>query len=81
MEHHRSITSRNMLSGAILRTIHHAFDDAIHTLEMEHGPYPPSVSKRIRAAVARRMAELATHGVCDFEHLRAGALEAVYFDA
>jgi hypothetical protein len=73
------ITSQNMLSGAILRTIHEAFDDAIETLERECGPYAPSASKRIRAAVARRMAELAKHGVCDFERLRVGALKAVYF--
>jgi len=81
MTHLSSITNHNVLPPALVRTIHEAFDDAVTTIETLRGPYPAPVAKRIRAAVARTIVELARHGECDVERLRDEALKAVHLDS
>jgi len=80
MNHHSSITSQNVLSPAIVRTIHEAFDDVMKTLETCRGPYAPHASQRVRAGVARQIVELAKHGECNFDHLRDHTLKAFHCD-
>jgi hypothetical protein len=72
MPYSPSITSFNALPPALIRSIHVAFDDAIGAIESNS-----RVPMDARAAVARRIVELAKHGECDVVRLREVGLAAV----
>lgn len=65
------ITSFNVLQPNVVRTIREAFDDALKEIETRHGA---DIPKDIQVKLARRLVELARHGECDFQRLRAAAL-------
>jgi hypothetical protein len=68
-----NITSFNVLQPKVVRTIREAYDEAVRELEARRGELP----KEAQAKVARRIVELARHGECDLQRLRAAALTAV----
>lgn len=68
-----NITSFNVLQPKVVRTIREAFDEAVKELEARRGELP----REAQARLARRIVELAKHGECDPQRLRAAALTAV----
>jgi len=80
MTHLSSITNHNLLPPTLVRTIHEAFDDAVNLIETRRGRFPAPEDKRLRAALARTIVDLARHGECDAERLRDEALKAVHIE-
>lgn len=67
------ITSFNKLKPAMVRAIREVFDDAVRELEMKRGADAPPLSDEARAALARKLVEMARHGECSTERLRSAA--------
>ena len=71
-------TIHDPLEPIVVRTIREAFEDALLAVAERRGPKAPPPSDETRARIAREIVSLAKQGVCDFGHLRDGALNALH---